>query len=179
VINHAPVHILCFGNLWHGDDGFGLHVLRQLREHHHLPPHVRAFDAGTSGLSALPLFEDCSKAVLVDAIKVWANVGRLHRLNFNDCIPDLSQQGMHGGGVEDLLAALPTAFPNSTMPELVLIAAEVGQITPFTATLSPPVAAAVTQAVELVMLECRSRAFRDDARRGDRLRTLGVHDVHP
>ena len=65
---------------------------------------------------------------------------------------------MHGSGVETVLAALPTAFPDRTTPDLVLIGAEVGQIAPFTTVLSPPVAAATTQAVTLVMLECTNQA---------------------
>jgi Ni,Fe-hydrogenase maturation factor len=56
MINHAPVHILCFGNLWHGDDGLGLHVLRQLRGQRCLPPHARTFDAGTAGLKRAAAF---------------------------------------------------------------------------------------------------------------------------
>lgn len=151
--DHARVHVLCFGNEWQGDDGFGLHVLRQLREEHSLPPHAFAFDAGIAGLNALPLFEGCTKAVLVDAVKTGASVGRLHRLNIQGCAAD-ADQGMHGGGVEQLLAALPHAFAHSARPELVLIAAEIGQITSFTTALSPPVAAVVAEAVRLVMLEC-------------------------
>jgi hypothetical protein len=65
---------------------------------------------------------------------------------------------MHGAGVEHLLAALPIAFADSTTPQLVLIAAEVGQIAPFTTALSPPVAAAMAQVIELVMLECTNQA---------------------
>ena len=156
-MNHALVHVLCFGNPWHGDDGFGLHVLRRLRDERRLPPHARAFDAGTAGLNAIPLFEGCNKAVLVDAVKTGAQIGQLHRLSITGCVPAVDQQGMHGSGVENLLAALPAAFPNSTMPELVLIGAEIGQIVPFTTVLSPAVAAAITQAVNLVMLECTSQ----------------------
>ena len=154
MINHRRVHILCFGNLWQGDDGFGLQVLQQLREQHCLPPHVRTFDAGTAGLNALPLFEGCAKAVLVDAVRTGANIGQVHRLSLNDFAPNVLQQGMHGAGVESLLAALPTALADSTTPELVLIGAEVGQIEPFTTVLSPPVAAAMRQALELIVLEC-------------------------
>jgi hydrogenase maturation protease len=152
-MNHALVHVLCFGNPWHGDDGFGLHVLQRLRDERRLPPHVHAFDAGTAGLNAIPLFEGCTKAVLVDAVKTGAQIGQLHRLSITGCVPAVDPQGMHGSGVENLLAALPAAYPNSTMPELVLIGAEIGQIAPFTTVLSPAIAAAITQAVNLVMLE--------------------------
>jgi hydrogenase maturation protease len=154
VIDRARVHVLCFGNMWQGDDGFGLHVLEQLREQRCLPPHVRTFDAGTAGLNALPLFERCRKAVLVDAVKTGANIGRLHRLSLEDCASNDVGPGMHGAGVEHLLAALPAAVGDGTIPELVVIGAEVGQIAPFTTALSPPVAAAVAEAVRLVVLEC-------------------------
>jgi hydrogenase maturation protease len=157
VINQTRVHVLCFGNPWHGDDGFGLHVLKQLRAQSCLPPHVRTFDAGTAGLNALPLFEGCSKAVLVDAVKTGTTIGQLHRLSLDNSTPRPHQQGMHGAGVEHIVAALPAAFCDSTMPELVLIGAEVGQIAPFTTVLSPPVAAAMAQAVKLVLLECTNQ----------------------
>jgi hydrogenase maturation protease len=156
VIDQARVHILCFGNVWQGDDGFGLHVLERLRQRCCLPPHVGTFDAGTAGLNALPLFEGCRRAVLVDAVKTGANIGRLHRLSLNSRAPNPGQQGLHGAGVEHLLAALPAAFGGGTVPELVLIGAEVGQIAPFTTVLSPPVAAAVAPAIRLIALEFRS-----------------------
>jgi hydrogenase maturation protease len=158
VTDLPPVHILCFGNLWHGDDGFGLHVLQQLREERCLPPHVRAFDAGTAGLGALPLFDGCTKAVLVDAVRTGAHIGHVRRLRLNDRAPDAGQVGMHGSGVESILAALPTVFADRTMPELVLIGGEIGEITPFTTALSPPVAAATTRAVNLVLVECANQA---------------------
>jgi hydrogenase 3 maturation protease len=152
------VHVLCFGSLWQGDDSFGLHVLEQLREQCCLPPHVRTFDAGTAGLNALPLFEGCTKAVLVDAVKTGATIGQLHRMSLDNCAPSSDQQGLHGAGVEHLLAALPAAFGDDPIPELVMIGAEVGQIAPFTTALSPSVAAAVNQAVRLVVLECTDEA---------------------
>ena len=152
------VHILCFGNPWQGDDGFGLHVLRQLREQRSLPPHVNTFDAGTAGLNALPLFDGCTKAVLVDAVKTEANIGQVHRMSLEHCSLNAGLQGMHGAGVEHLLAALPIVFADSVAPELVLVAAEIGQIAPFTTALSPPVAEAIAPAVELVMLECASQS---------------------
>jgi hydrogenase maturation protease len=65
----GAVRVVCFGNPWHGDDGFGLHVLRRL------PGEVDAFDAGTAGLDALPYLESCAKAVLVDAVRTGAPVG--------------------------------------------------------------------------------------------------------
>jgi hydrogenase maturation protease len=63
-------HIICFGNLLLGDDGFGIHVFRRLKEGWVLPRHVRVFEGGVAGLQALPYFENCRKAIVVDALEV-------------------------------------------------------------------------------------------------------------
>jgi hydrogenase maturation protease len=104
------------------------------------------------------MFEECTKAILVDAIKTGANIGQVHRLDLDHYAPSTVHQGMHGSGVETLLAALPIAFANSATPRVILIGAEVGQIVPFTTELSPPVAEAIVHAAKLVMLECTHRA---------------------
>ena len=49
----AAVHVVCLGNPWHGDDGFGRHVFRRLRRRDDLPPAVELFDAGIAGLDVL------------------------------------------------------------------------------------------------------------------------------
>ena len=61
------IHVLCFGNLLQGDDGFGIHVYRRLCAEA-LPPCVRVFDAGIAGLSALAHFDGCERAVVVYAL---------------------------------------------------------------------------------------------------------------
>jgi hydrogenase maturation protease len=151
----ATTHVVCFGNAWHGDDGFGLHVLRRLHDERSLPPNARPFDAGTAGLNALPYFESCAKAVIVDAVRAGGRVGTVHRLTPADLAPPGGDFSLHGLGVSTLLAALP-ASPER--PDIVLIGAEVGEIRPFTERLSPPLRAAVPVAVEWVLLECRGQS---------------------
>ena len=94
------VHVICFGNPWHGDDGFGQHVFRRL------PPGVTAFDAGTAGLNALGYFEGCAKAVIVDAVRTGARAGTLHRLVPSDLEIPSGEFSLHELGVSTVLAAL-------------------------------------------------------------------------
>ena len=68
-------HIICFGNLWQGDDGFGIHVFRRLKEGCVLPRQVKVFEGGVAGLQALPYFEGCRKAIVVDALRSAGNLG--------------------------------------------------------------------------------------------------------
>jgi hydrogenase maturation protease len=139
------VHVVCFGNALHGDDGFGQHVLRRLEQRG-----VTAFDAGTAGLNALPYFEGCAKAIVVDAVRTGARVGAVHRLGVGDLDAPGRGLSLHDLGVGSLLAALRRS------PEVVVIGAEVGEIRTFTDGLSAPLEAAVPRAVELVLREIRA-----------------------
>ena len=102
----AAVHVVCLGNPWHGDDGFGRHVYRRLRQRDDLPPAVELFDAGIAGLDVLPLLDGCAKAVIVDAVRVGAPVGTLHRLVPSDLEPPGGELSLHELGLSSLLAAL-------------------------------------------------------------------------
>jgi hydrogenase maturation protease len=136
------VRVVCFGNPLHGDDGFGQHVFRRLKEHG-----VAAFDAGTAGLDALPYFEGCAKAVIVDAVRTGAPIGTVQRLVPADLASPGGELSLHDLGVENLLAALRDP------PDIVLVGAEVGDLRAFTDSLSAPLDAALPKAVQMVLRE--------------------------
>jgi hydrogenase maturation protease len=147
------LHVVCFGNVWQGDDGFGIHVFWRLREMGGWPRPVKVFDAGTAGLSALGYFDDCSKVVLVDAVKTGGRVGRVRRFRLEDFDPPGPELSLHAVGVDHLLMALPVVFGARAMPEVVVIGAEIGEIHPFTDRLTPPLEAAVNRAIRLIRRE--------------------------
>ena len=105
----AAVHVVCFGNSWHGDDGFGSRVFHHLRELGALPRGVELFDAGIAGLNALPYFEDCAKAVMVDALSVGGPAGSVHRMLPNDLAP-------RGASSACTSWACPSCWPRSGRP---------------------------------------------------------------
>ena len=168
------LHIVCFGNLWQGDDGFGIHVFRRLSAWR-LPPHVKVFDAGTAGLSALDYFENCQKVVVVDAIRSDGKVGSVRRLlpelkgnpsgvrdnlawehnplNLPEDQETQREFSIHGLGVDCLLQVLPVVFEEERLPSVVLIGAEIGRISPFTDRLSAPLQAALKPALKFVQNE--------------------------
>lgn len=146
-------HILCFGNPLHGDDGFGPAVYRRLAA---LPQSddVRLFDAGTPGLSALALFQDCDEAVIVDALAPAGRPGRLVELAPEAIDPESTPAG-HGAGVGFLLQAL-AALPERP-PFIRIIAAEAATVAPFSPGLSESVALAVEQVVALLSVSDAER----------------------
>jgi hydrogenase 3 maturation protease len=150
----AAVHVICLGNPLHGDDGFGHHVFRRLRRRDDLPPAVELFDAGIAGLDALPRFDGCAKAVIVDAVRVGAPVGTLHRLAPSDLEPPGCELSLHELGLPSLLAAVSAV--SSQPPEVVVIGAQVGSTRAFAEALSAPLQSLLPAAVAMVLRECRT-----------------------
>jgi hydrogenase maturation protease len=147
------LNIVCFGNLWHGDDGLGIHVLHRLRGLRRLPPHVRLFDAGIAGPSAIDYFEDCSKALIIDAMRGYGQIGSVHRFRLADFDPPEQRRSMHEFGVDELATILPIVFEGRAMPEVVVIGAEIGEVRPFRGKLTPRLDAALDRVIRLIELE--------------------------
>lgn len=59
--------ILCCGNILAAADGFGIHVLDELRKRN-LPKNVELIDGGTGGLDILNYIENADKVIIVDAV---------------------------------------------------------------------------------------------------------------
>ena len=148
----TTIHIICFGNLWQGDDGFGTHDFRALSRAP-LPEQVRLFDAGISGLSALICFEGCEKAIIVDALSWHGKIGRVHRLGSDDALPLGKTHSTHQMGLNYLLEALPIALAAQRLPDIVIYGAEIEQPQAFIDRLSPPVESAVAVVEGLIRTE--------------------------
>lgn len=146
------------GNELRGDDGFGVAVARRLQAQP-LPAHVTVRELGLRSFDlALALLEEgVERAVLVDAVRRGGAAGTVHLLE----VPaDAGQvplagdaHGLHPAAVLGLVRALGGA-----PPPLVVVGCEPGDLAseeePST-DLSPPVAAAVDRAADLVRTLCR------------------------
>jgi hydrogenase maturation protease len=60
--------ILGLGNLLYQDEGFGIHALRAVQEAIHIPEEVEFVDGGVLGMNLLPLVEESSHLLVLDAI---------------------------------------------------------------------------------------------------------------
>jgi hydrogenase maturation protease len=147
------LHVICFGNLWQGDDGFGIHVFRRLCERPGPSRQVKLFDAGIAGLGALCYFEGCRKAVIVDALRSCGRVGHVRRVRLDRLDPPGPELSLHALGVHHLLTALPAILGGRALPEMVLIGAQIGEVCRFHDGLTPPLQAAIDKAVRLVQRE--------------------------
>lgn len=102
-VESGPQRILiaCIGNIFLGDDGFGVEVARRLmsREINRYPEGVQVVDFGIRGMKlAYTLLDDYDTLVLVDAVSRGAMPGTVYLIE-----PDLAgigtEQGMEAGRV--------------------------------------------------------------------------------
>lgn len=146
----ATVHVIGFGNLLQGDDGFGVHVVAGLRARP-LPPRFRVFDGGLLGAGALGLFEGCDEAIVVDALASQGEVGRLHCFGLDEVASPPAAFSAHLIDVHHLVHLLPIVFADQAPPRITVVGAEIpvpdGH---FTMTMAPPVDAACARLIELL-----------------------------
>jgi hydrogenase maturation protease len=140
----VTVHVLCFGNAWHGDDGLGAHVARRLAARP--SPGVKVIDAGVAGLAALDWFAGCRRAIVVDALRTGGPPGVVKVLAADE-VRGGRAASLHELGVAELLALVPAWLAPAPAPEIVVVGAEVGAVSPFVPGLSPAVARAVDEIV--------------------------------
>jgi len=150
---YNSTHVICFGNLWFGDDGFGIHVYRQLVE---LPlsDNVTLYDASILGMGALNCFEGCDKAIVVDAIDYMGEAGKVHRLSIEDIkLITGNDYTTHTMGLNHLLHLLPIAFSPQELPKVVIYAAEIERLSNLSDELSQPMKKSLAETVKLIKRE--------------------------
>ncbi|MGZ8160474.1 MAG: hydrogenase maturation protease [Methylobacter sp.] len=141
-------HIVCFGNELHGDEGFGSRIYAQLCQLT-WPKDVEIFNAGIAGLNALRFLEDCSQAILVDALANFGNVGEVFLLRPEELAVRPEQLTGHGLGISYLLEALKVI--REPEPEILIVGVEIASINPFSPGLSDKTEQAVSKTVQLIV----------------------------
>ncbi|GHB55983.1 peptidase M52 [Streptomyces cirratus] len=143
------------GNVFLGDDGFGVETVRRLAEHA-LPGHVEAVDFGVRGVHlAYQLLDGYDTLVLVDATARGGAPGTLYLIEVEGA------GAITGGAVLDghhmspdaVLALLDTlcAGTGGTPPRRTLVVGCEPQTVEEGIGLSDPVAAAVPEAVRMLL----------------------------
>jgi hydrogenase maturation protease len=137
------------GNIFLGDDGFGVEVAGRL-DAAGLPDWVRIADYGTSGLHlAYDLAEGYDTAILVDAVPRGGQPGTVYVLEVE---PGAGPDGLvlDGHGMQpDVVLAMAAAL-GAAAPRRVLVVGCEPASTGEGMGLSDPVAAAVDRAVDIV-----------------------------
>ncbi|MGX1668888.1 hydrogenase maturation protease [Streptomyces sp. NPDC055400] len=143
------------GNIFLGDDGFGVETVRVLATHP-LPGHVEVMDVGVRGVHlAYQLLDGYDTFVLVDATARGGDPGTLYRIEV-DSPGDIAPQGpvldghhMSPDAVLALLETLCSGTGGTPPGRIVVVGCEPAWLEEGIG-LSAPVAAAVPEAVRLI-----------------------------
>lgn len=76
---HRDVLVLGVGNILLGDEGIGVHVIREL-EKEKLSGNVELMDAGTALFSIVHLLKERKKVIFIDAAKGGGKPGTIYRI---------------------------------------------------------------------------------------------------
>jgi hydrogenase maturation protease len=151
VIATTRVLVAGIGNIFLGDDAFGVEVARRLVTRS-WPDGVRVVDFGTRGLDLAFALESCEAAILVDATPRGGAPGTLYVLEpVVDAAPS-DDASAHGMTLDRLLARIP----QSALPRQIrLVGCEPSRLgddedIDEAMALSAPVTAALDEAIRLV-----------------------------
>ena len=146
--------VLGLGNTLMGDEGVGVHVLREL-EKRALPPGVVCLDGGTGGFVLLEPLQSADRIVMIDAAADGNPVGTITRLTprfSSEYPPTLTA---HDVGVKDLLDIFYTLGGDC---EVILFAITIDPHQMITLSMSPVIESAAHDAVDCIVAELEAFA---------------------
>ncbi|MFI9045839.1 hydrogenase maturation protease [Streptomyces sp. NPDC053427] len=144
------------GNIFLGDDGFGVEAVRRLGEHR-LPDHVEAVDVGVRGVHlAYQMLDGYHTVLLVDASARGGAPGTVYLLDATDPAPAgprppaVDGHHMTPDSVLALLGTLADGTDGRRPQRVLVVGCEPADVEEGIG-LSEPVAAAVDEAVALIL----------------------------
>ena len=141
--------ILGIGNVLMGDEGVGVHVVRDL-EKYQLPEGVELLDGGTGSFNLLDPMRNSEKIILIDATIDDNEIGTVQciRPRFSKDYPRTLTA--HDIGLKDLIDSF---YLLGETPEVTLFAITIPEIDDLDLELSPEIAAIVPNASRLILKE--------------------------
>jgi hydrogenase maturation protease len=121
------VLVLGIGNLVMGDDGVGVVAAQRLQRDYRFPDNVRIIDGGTLGLDLLPMLENITSLIMIDAVETGGKPGTCVRLCGEELPIALETKlSPHQMGLKDLLAV--SGLMGHTPGSMVLFGVQPGSI---------------------------------------------------
>ena len=103
-IKSNPIVLLGVGNILLTDEGFGVHVVNQLREDYVFNPPITILDGGTMGMELLTYMRGMTKLLLVDAINGGDTPGTVYEFPHDEMNTYFTEAiSVHEVGMQDIL----------------------------------------------------------------------------
>jgi hydrogenase maturation protease len=99
--------ILGIGNILQKDDGIGPYIINHIIQSNiKLPDNVDIIDGGTAGYDLLPLLQNRSKIIVVDALKVDDSPGGVYCFKPGNILEEERTFSLHDVGIKSILRML-------------------------------------------------------------------------
>jgi len=143
--------VLGVGNLLLGDEGFGIHVVRRLKEVE-LPSHVRIVEGGVGGFNLLGHLDGVKRLLVVDVMMMESPPGKLHLFKSEQKLEEPGKRilSFHQVGVLELVQMGELI---DYKPEVIFLVTRPEKME-WSTELSPPLQSAVHEATELIQHLC-------------------------
>jgi len=147
--------ILGVGNILLGDEGVGIHAIRELEETA-LPPHVDLIDGGTAGLDLLDLMRGYERVIIIDAVEAGAEPGTIFRFTPEEVAsqPQALPLSLHQAEILEVLQL--AAFVGRPLPPIVIYGIQ-PEVMDWSTELSSALRASMAKLVDAVLKEIPER----------------------
>ncbi len=145
------VLVLGIGNLLWADEGFGVRCVEALRAGWDFAPQVQLVDGGTQGLYLLPLVQQATRLLILDAVDYGLAPGTLKRVE-NDEVPrylGARKMSLHQTGFQEVLQL--ARMTGSGPQQVLLIGCQPEVLDDYGGSLRPSVKAALHAALPLAI----------------------------
>jgi hydrogenase maturation protease len=156
--NH--IAILGLGNVLLRDEGAGVSVINELKSKFVFSPPIPLLDGGTLGFSLINEIQDCTKLIIIDAVKTGEPPGTLYRFTREDIETKISHVlSAHDVGFMEVLEQWQMA---GVSPEIIFFGIEPEDIRAWGTELTATVQAKIPRLVELVLQELHDSGVRTE-----------------
>jgi hydrogenase maturation protease len=143
--------VLGIGNVLWADEGFGVRCVEALRAGWDFAEHVQLVDGGTQGLYLLPLVQQATRLLILDAVDYGLAPGTLKRVE-NDEVPRFlgaKKMSLHQTGFQEvlMLAQMTDSYPK----DVLLIGCQPEELEDYGGSLRPCVKAALDAALPMAI----------------------------
>jgi len=147
--------ILGVGNILLGDEGVGIHAIREL-EKTALPPHVDLIDGGTAGLDLLDLMRGYERVIIIDAVEAGAEPGTIFRFTPEEVTSETSALPLSLHQTEVLKVLQLAAFVGRPLPRIIIYGIQ-PEVMDWSTELSSALRASLAKLVDAVLKEISER----------------------
>jgi hydrogenase maturation protease len=148
--------VLGIGNDILGDDGVGIHIVREVAKHISSGD-VIVEETGAAGLSLLERIKGYERLIIADAILTDnTEVGKIHRLTLKDLAKTNDSITPHEAALRTTLEIGNSLFPGEMPRDVVVFAVQTHDVDQVTGKMSRPVKAAVPEVVRMFLAEIKT-----------------------